>query len=180
MAKEYTPGTWVDESLVGDPRYDIKGDGGDPIYEDVQIVLSTEVAQAGTPVDSARMTNIEDGIDAMDTLLRAIATTKTISGGVLTCDLSRHKVSPESGTEDEIDTISGLEPDTDFTLFAAAPNTDTITFKHGTGNISCFGNADISLTGGRVSGYFDGTTVYLSGGGGGGGGGSLSRIWVAG
>ena len=67
MAKQYTKGTWTDEVLVGDPRYDIKTDAGSPINEDVQIVLNNDVVEAGTAADEPKMSNIEDGIDALDT-----------------------------------------------------------------------------------------------------------------
>lgn len=164
MAKAYTPLTWVDEVLTGDERYDILDDLGAPIEVDVQIDLVTTVAQAGTAVDAGAMNNIEDAIDAIDTLLRTAATEKTVSGGVLTVDLARHKVQPQSATADDIDTISGIEADTLVILFASDPGTDTLTFKHGTGNLSCFGGSDIALSEGFVVGYYDGTTVYLAGG----------------
>lgn len=74
MAKLYTKNTWVDEVLAGNERYDILEDGGTPIEEDAQIVLSTAVTQAGTPANATRMNNIEDGIDAIDDRLDPIHT----------------------------------------------------------------------------------------------------------
>lgn len=74
MAKLYTKNTWVDELLATNERYDISQDDGTPIYADAQIVLSSTVAQAGTAVDAARMNNIEDGLDAVDTLLDEVNT----------------------------------------------------------------------------------------------------------
>lgn len=168
MAKSYIPATWVDEELIGDPRYNILENGGDPIQEEVRITLINDVAEPGTSLTAARMNNIEAGIDSIDTILRAVATSKTVSGGALTVDQSRHKIQPETGTADDIDTISGIEADTILILFAADHGTDTLTFKHGTGNISCFGGADINLSEGMVVAYYDGTTVFISGGGGGG------------
>ena len=188
MAKIYTKNTWVDESLTEDARYKITPDDGTPVAGGVstlsqaitalnellaalengaQINLLTPVAQAGTALTAARMNNIEDGIDAIDTLLRAVATEKTVSGGVLTVDQSRHKIQPETGTADDIDTITGMETDTTMVLIASDNGTDTLTFKHGTGNISCAGGADIDLSEGAIICYYDGTTVYISGGGGG-------------
>jgi hypothetical protein len=69
MPKLYTKATWVDEVLSDDERYDIADDGGTPIESNVQINLATAVAQAGTALDAAKMNNVEDGLDALDTLL---------------------------------------------------------------------------------------------------------------
>lgn len=68
-AKLYTKNTWVDEVLADDARYDIKEDDGTPIQETVQVVLSTGVTTAGSPVNASRMNNLENGLDAVDTLL---------------------------------------------------------------------------------------------------------------
>jgi hypothetical protein len=69
LAKIYTSNTWVDEALADDPRFNILEDGGTPIYSDVQIAQSTDVVQAGTAADADLMNNIEDGIDALDTII---------------------------------------------------------------------------------------------------------------
>ena len=94
------------------------------------------------------------------------ATEITIASGVLTVTQNSHKVQPQSGTADDVDTISGMKADTTLALFISDSGTDTITYKHGTGNISCFGGADIAHLTGLVWLYYDGTTVYVSGGGG--------------
>lgn len=67
MTKIYTKNTWQDEILSGAERYDIKENGGTAFKTNMQIVLATSVAQAGTSVDEDKMNNIEDGIDALDT-----------------------------------------------------------------------------------------------------------------
>lgn len=69
MTKTYTKNTWTDEVLAGGARYDVLTDGGTPINEDVQINLTTPVTTAGTPVTSALMNNIENGIDTLDTAI---------------------------------------------------------------------------------------------------------------
>jgi hypothetical protein len=46
-------------------------------------------------------------------------------------------------------------------LYASDKGTDTLTFKHGTGNLSCSGGADITLSQGYVKCFYDGTTVYV-------------------
>jgi len=69
MAKLYTKNTWVDETLADVERYDIAEDDGTPYKADMQITLATAVAVAGSPVNAARMNNLEDGLDAVDTRL---------------------------------------------------------------------------------------------------------------
>jgi len=75
MAKIYSKNTWVDEVLAGSERYNILADDGTPVESTVQINLSTAVAVAGSAVDADKMNNIEDGLDAIDTL---------VSDGILT------------------------------------------------------------------------------------------------
>jgi hypothetical protein len=69
MAKIYSANTWEDEALANDPRFDILEDDDTPFKSDMQIALSTDVVQAGTAVDADKMNNIEDGIDALDTIV---------------------------------------------------------------------------------------------------------------
>lgn len=71
MPKIYTKGVWVDELLAGAERYDIKTDSGTAIESNVQVELVTSVTTAGTSLDAARMNNIEEGIDALDTIIAA-------------------------------------------------------------------------------------------------------------
>lgn len=164
MAKEYVKGTWTDEDLAGPPRYDISEDGGAPIHENVQIDLATDVAIAGTPVNAARMAHIEDGIDGLDSFLRDVASELTIASGAIDVTKSRHKLQPEGGNTDDLIDINGMAADTELVLYVSDPGTDTITIKHGAGNISCFAGADIELSEGFVKCYYDGTTVYVYGG----------------
>jgi hypothetical protein len=69
MAKIYTPNTWLDEELSDDPRFDILEDDDTPYKSDMQIAQVTNVVQAGTAVVADLMNNIEDGIDALDTII---------------------------------------------------------------------------------------------------------------
>lgn len=98
----------------------------------------------------------------------ATATEKTVASGVLTVDKSSHTVQPESSTADDIDTISGLADGAWCLLVPADAGTDTLTFKHGTGNLSIVGAADLDIAQGGVLAHRIGSTVYLIGGGGGG------------
>lgn len=69
MAKNYTKNTWTDEVLAAAERYEIADNTGTPIESNVQINLTTSVAVAGTEVDAAKMNNLENGVDGIDTLL---------------------------------------------------------------------------------------------------------------
>lgn len=96
------------------------------------------------------------------------ATELTISSGAITVTQSNHKLQPESGTTDDLTTINGMTAGKILVLYVSDAGTDTITIKHGTGNISCLGATDVALSHGSAIFYSDGTTVYLIGGGGGG------------
>lgn len=105
-------------------------------------------------------------ITAISNFLIATATEKTVASGVLTVDKSRHKIQPQSGTADDIDTISGMPDSSVIYLYATDAGTDNLTFKHGTGNLSCFGGSDIILSYGFVICFRSGSTIYIAGGGG--------------
>jgi hypothetical protein len=176
MAKIYTKATWTDEVLAGDQRFDILDDDGVPIYEDVQINLSTGITTVGSTVDAAKMQNLEDGVDALDSeindtgidILRLLAATElTLATDAITVTQGTHKLQPQTGTTDELKTISGLAVGQVVILYMSDPGTDTLTIKHGTGNISCSGGADITFSQGALICYSNGTTVFVSGGGGG-------------
>jgi hypothetical protein len=109
MAKIYSKNTWVDEVLAGSERYDILADAGAPIASTVQINLSTAVAVAGSAVDADKMNNIEDGIDALDTL---------VSDGILT---SAQRTDLTDGGETTLHTHPGAAGDG----WSAAANTWT-------------------------------------------------------
>lgn len=97
------------------------------------------------------------------------ATELTISSGAITVTQSAHTLQPESGTSDDLDTISGTSAGDTGVLRASDNGTDTITLQHGVGNISCFDGADLDLSEGAVYWVSDGTTVYCVGGGSGSG-----------
>lgn len=84
MPKQYTKGdTAVDEILSGAERYDIKENEGAVFKSDMQIELATPVAEAGTNLDAARINNMENGIDLLDTKL-ADANDMLTTGGTST------------------------------------------------------------------------------------------------
>ena len=111
--------------------------------------------------------------------LREVASELTISSGAVTFTQLNHKLQPQTGTTDDLDTINGTTAGQSGVIYASDFGTDTITLKHNTGNIICFGGADISLSNGCAFWYSNGTKVFISGGGGGssssGGGGDTIR-----
>jgi hypothetical protein len=153
---------WVTEKSGGDFINSVRG------AENTTPATHSNGADAYLVYSANLFNQLKRGIIALETFLATPATEKTVASGVLTVDESRHTIQPESGTADDIVTITGIPDNTYIILFATDEGTDTLTFKHGTGNISCSGAADILLSHGFVIGYFDGTKVYLTGGSGGG------------
>ena len=102
---------------------------------------------------------------AQNQYFMAAATELTVAAGVITVTQSAHKLQPASGTADDLDTISGTAEGEYFLLYVTDEGTDTITLKHGTGNLSCSGGYDITLSEGMVVCYSDSTTVYVTGSG---------------
>lgn len=80
MAKQYTKNTWTDEVLADTEKYVVKNDAGETVYGNAEIALATQVVTAGTPVDAAKMNNIESGIDALDSLVAGNAVPVKASG----------------------------------------------------------------------------------------------------
>lgn len=112
---------------------------------------------------------LKRAILAIEGYLIDAPTEKTVSSGELTVTSSRHKVQPESGTSDDIDTISGMSDNSILVMYVSDAGTDTLTLKHGTGNLSCPGGADVSISTGYITCFKSGSTVFVSGGGGGSG-----------
>ena len=119
-------------------------------------------------VYSANLFNqLKRGIIAIEEYLIGSASQLTVASDVLTVTSSRHTIQPETGTSDNIATISGLPDKASVLLTAADPGTDTLTFKHGTGNLSCASGADTNLSHGMIMAFRLGSTVYILGGSGG-------------
>lgn len=116
MAKLFTPNdpAWADEELVEAPLHKVLDGDGDPIPGNVtnlvetmaavntllaalaagaKIELATEVTIAGTSLTAARMNNIEEGLDAVDTkqsLASSLTTTATAAGTTTLTATSNH------------------------------------------------------------------------------------------
>ena len=169
MTKLFTKDTVIDEVLSEDPRYDILEDDGTPYKSGMQINLASPVSVAGTSINADLLNNLEDGLDAVDSLLSSIrndATELTISSDAITITQSNHKLQPQTGTSDNLSTINGTVAGQSGVLYPSDFGTDTITIKHAVGNIRCMGGNDITLQTGCVFWYSNGTIVFISGGGG--------------
>jgi len=95
------------------------------------------------------------------------ASTLTISSGAATATQSLHVIAAESGTTDDLDTING--DDAGDVLLVHADAGDTITLKHGTGNIVTGDGSDVDVTAdGLALLVSDGTNWHVLSGGGGG------------
>ncbi|KKL66827.1 hypothetical protein LCGC14_2141090 [marine sediment metagenome] len=75
------------------------------------------------------------------------ATTLTISGGVVVQTQGVHIIAAQTGTTDDLDTITPATLDSGYRslLLITADGSDTITLKNGAGNIACSTNKDITL-----------------------------------
>lgn len=92
----------------------------------------------------AVINDILNGEQAFDQILFEDATVLTIASGSVTTTQTVHTIAAQSGTADDLDTVVA---DNGKFLFIRADTGDTITVKHGTGNISIIGGNDIALTG---------------------------------
>ena len=129
------------------------------------LVAVVNVSQPGTG-ETQQFTQDQLTASQLNLIFRT-ATELTIASGVITLTQSNHKLQPELGTADDLETISGMSAGQVAVLIMSDPGTDTLTIKHGIDNISCAGAADITFSEGALICYSDGTTVYVSGGGGG-------------
>jgi hypothetical protein len=90
------------------------------------------------------------GMDFDGSFAPANATSLTIASGVITVSQVRHIVAAETGTTDDLATItvdSTIGSGYGGILILQADSGDTITVKDGTGNITTGNNADIILEG---------------------------------
>lgn len=89
----------------------------------------------------------------------ATPTELTISSGTITLTQAVHKIQPESSTSDNIDTITATQGF--YVLYASDFGTDTLTLRHGTGNISCLNAQDVVFSTGAIPIYHNGTTAFV-------------------
>jgi hypothetical protein len=119
-----------------------------------------QIKAANASVNILRL-NDESGVsvfrvDANGVIDIAVAELKTISGGAITVDAPWHTVAAESGTTDDLDTITAAA-DYTWTMLQADTG-DTITIKHGTGNIELNSGSDYAISGNqKIEFFYDGT-----------------------
>ena len=108
------------------------------------------------------MADIRSGVFAV-----ADTTTLTIATGVVTMTQGFHTIAAETGTTDDLDTINlsaSLSSDLGTyrpVLYLIADSGDTITIKHGTGNIVLNAAGDFSLTDAKMLMlFYDGTNWH--------------------
>jgi hypothetical protein len=138
-------------------------------YADGAILTEAKLDTTFAAVETV-IEGILNGGQAFDSvLLNATAEAVTISGGVVTVTRAYAELNAQTGSSDDLDTITIT--DGKFAFLRAATG-DTITLKHGTGNISCIGNADIAISGNdTVLIFSDGSQVGVIGDAGSGGAG---------
>lgn len=114
----------------------------------------------------------------------AQSTTLTIATGVITQASFYHIVAAETGVTDDLDTITPVTSTTYYPFIILKADTgDTITLKHGTGNISTSAGADIALSGDKsIWLFYNGTSWndILNSAAGGGETNTMSNVGVAG
>lgn len=103
-----------------------------------------------TPLDNlvTVINNILNGSQAFDTVKYQAATIKTLSTDAFTRDLGAHIVAAQTGTADDLSTISGGINGQQ--LIISADTGDTITVKHSVGNIQLNNGADYALSGNKT------------------------------
>lgn len=110
--------------------------------EAIETELGTDPAGSTTDLKTRLAHSINDAgmleFDAAGAL--------TIATGAVTVTQNFHKIDTESGAaSDDLDTINGGTAGL-FVIFRLNNAAHDVVFKHGTGNISCVGGADITLT----------------------------------
>jgi hypothetical protein len=116
---------------------------------------------------------ILNGTQAFDSVLaNATAEAVTISAGVATITRMYATLDAQTGSADDLDTITLTNGKF---AFLRAASGDTITLKHGTGNITTVGAADVAITGNKtVLVFAAGSQVGVIGDAGSGGAGMTS------
>jgi hypothetical protein len=119
---------------------------------DLSFLVDTEQVDANDVLVALNdlETALEDylnGIQAKERTLYIAPTILTISGGVITTTLDVHTVAAESGTADDLDTITAAN---NKRVRLKADTGDTITIKHGTGNITTLSGQDVAISGSEI------------------------------
>lgn len=110
--------------------------------EAIETELGTDPAGSAADLKTRLAKALSDAGD----LEFAASTGLTIATGAITITQNFHRVDTEgAAASDDLDTINGLANDGMVLVLRAANDARTVIIKHGTGNIKCVGNADLSL-----------------------------------
>lgn len=148
----------IDEVLAGEPRYNIKTDGGSSIYNNVQIDLATNVTTAGTPLNKALFDSIQADLNTR-LLISNKATTAEAQAGT-----NDTKYMTPKKTQDKLKNLISTSSNSTagtYTVctFANYPNADIITIS---GKITGGGGGRYTINGSGVGGFT--TQALLTGG----------------
>ena len=110
--------------------------------DDIQDATSGQKGLA-TAAQITKLDGIEDAATATEPAEWGAAVLQTIASGTIIRTAPIHKIAAQTGTTDDLDTISGAS-EGDLVLLTPDAS-DTITVKHGTGNITLPNNADLVL-----------------------------------
>lgn len=115
---------------------------------DIQTALVNTQTELGTdPAGTATdvKTRLVRSLDGAGNLQFKAATDLTISGGVITVTQNYHRVDTESSAAtDDLDTITATA-EAMFLIIRPNNSARDVVIKHGTGNIKCAGDQDITL-----------------------------------
>jgi hypothetical protein len=138
-------------------------------YSDAAILTEAKLDTVFAAVETV-IEDVLNGVQAFDSILaNATAEAASIVGGVATITRMYAELNAQSGTADDVDTITLTNGKF---AFLRAASGDTITLKHGTGNITVDGGSDVVLTGNETALVFAaGSQVGVIGYGASGGGG---------
>lgn len=152
-----------------DTIMDLSGQAISLETETANTVLAGPVSGVAAAPDFRALTNA----DLPDPLaFKTAANALVVSAGAVTATQNLHTITSESGTSDDLTTITAAALRTLLLIYATA--THTITVKHGTGNISLNGAADFILSGNKSLLLFWNGTAWVDLGAGGGGGAALT------
>jgi hypothetical protein len=153
-----------------------------PVHARGSIVRGGSAAWEAYAAKAANQILVGDGTDLVSRAMvnadlpdplafKTAAAALTISSGAVTATQNLHTITSETGTTDDLATITAAAART--LLLLQATVTHVITVKHGTGNIALNGAEDFELSGEKSLMLFwnDVAWVDLGAGGGGGGGG---------
>lgn len=137
-------------------------------YADGAILTEAKLDTTFAAVETV-IENVLNGVQAFDSILaNATAEAVVIATGVATITRMYATLTSQTGTTDDVDTITITNGKL---AFIRATATHTITLKHGTGNITIDGGSDVVITGNETALVFAaGSQVGVIGYGAAGGG----------